>query len=130
VDELDPAVTEEPGAMETDATVPEMVLARVAPLTEYWASARLALAVSMAAWSTAICCEVALTDLEPPETGTDVELLLVGLFDDVVAAVVDGLAAPFVPLGPDAGPDGETPEAEPAPEVADTPSAELRAVSS
>ena len=55
----DPAVTESPAAMDTEATVPEMVLTRLAPASACWASVRLAWAVSIEAWSTATCWGVA-----------------------------------------------------------------------
>ncbi len=45
--------------MDTAATVPEMVLTRLAPARACWASVRLAWAVSTDAWSTATCWGVA-----------------------------------------------------------------------
>ena len=42
VDDPEPAVTESPGAIETDATVPEMVLTKLDPRTASCASLRLA----------------------------------------------------------------------------------------
>src|ERR1700683_4178971 len=59
VPEVEPAVTESPAAIDTDATVPAMVLTRLAPLRACCESVRLAWAVSMDAWSTASCWGVA-----------------------------------------------------------------------
>src|SRR5579859_5178519 len=63
---LEPALTVSPGLMATDTTVPLIGLVRVASLSDCCASVRLACAVSMAAWSDAICSDVSVFPEVPP----------------------------------------------------------------
>src|SRR5580704_8781188 len=62
---LDPALTVSPTVMATDTTVPLIGLVNVASLSDCCASVRFASAVSIAAWSDAICSGVSVL-VEPP----------------------------------------------------------------
>jgi hypothetical protein len=99
---LPPEVTESPSAMDTEATVPEMVLTRLTPVTACSAESRLARAVSMDAWSTTSRCGEALLDEPEPEVGAE---------ETVIEAAVDvdpeAAGDPEVVPDPDEPPDGE-----------------------
>src|SRR5580704_3426596 len=62
---LEPALTVSPTVMATDTTVPLIGLVSVASLSDCCASVRFAAAVSIAAWSDAICSGVSVL-LDPP----------------------------------------------------------------
>ena len=66
---LESALTVSPTAMPTETTVPVIGLVRVASLSDCWALVRSASAVSMAAWSEAICSGVSVSAPDDARAG-------------------------------------------------------------
>ena len=66
---LELALTVSPALIPTETTVPLIGLVRVAAPSDCSTSVRLASAVSIAAWSDAICCGVSVFADEPPPVG-------------------------------------------------------------
>src|ERR1019366_871403 len=120
--DVEPAVTESPAAMETDATVPVMVLTRLAPATACWASVRLAWAVSTEAWSRATCWGVAFLADWPPVPPDSPAPPDVDDVDDADDVPVDAAGVVV--------PDADAPEPEPPVELEVDSRAVVRARSS